>query len=378
MVRGRIAKKTMPVARGAVVNRSKPRQTNLPNGNVLVAHRELVTTVHTYSAFTAQDRVVQPALLEYDAKSIFKWLNHIARRYETYRFRRLSFEFVPQCATSTEGINLLYFDHDPKDGPPVDMSTASRNESAVSFPCWSPAKLVVDCSRTTPLFKYTRARLSNTTDIRMTDAGRVWIVSEGGDNGYSGNLYVSYEIELRTPQISEGDQSQATMGGTYEAAATPHPVATGADDRVEMDPNMKVSGTTSILESLGVHATGAIGAFRCASGLWRAAVEGTITNSDDVLTDCEILFKRAQPSTEGDDAGAEALLDVTGSGADLDLERGRYSFHNTATPSSGLRFRHTSTFYTSGTGYFAPYLKVTTASGTVTLNNFRVTLMPLH
>lgn len=48
--------------------------------------------------------------------SSFPWLATIANAYEFYAVRKLSYEYVPQCASTATGSFGMYFDYDPKDG----------------------------------------------------------------------------------------------------------------------------------------------------------------------------------------------------------------------------------------------------------------------
>jgi hypothetical protein len=145
---------------------------------------------------------------------LFPWLSAIALRYETYRFRRLSFFYDTQMPTTTAGSVGLGVDFDVADPPPADLLEFLAMNDSGSASVWTPLRLNVDLSGAHNTFRFTRSGLpSGTWDQRLYDLGRLYHFTNGlvAGNSY-GLLSVEYEIEFCTPQVQDPATGHFSFG----------------------------------------------------------------------------------------------------------------------------------------------------------------------
>jgi hypothetical protein len=183
------------------VAQSKTRK----NGDMVVTHSELVASVAGTTAYsTLLSRAVNPGLAE-----VFPWLFQIASRFEKYRFKKLSFRFVPSCPTSSPGALGLAFDFDVRDPIPGSAMAFAQNDPCVKGPPYRELVLSIPPDRMNlngP--RFTRTGVYDNTDPRLYDLGRVMISTESGVAAAAwGDLYVDYVIELLIPQFNNATPS---------------------------------------------------------------------------------------------------------------------------------------------------------------------------
>jgi len=160
----------------------------------------------------------------------FPWLADIAARYETYKFRSLRFDFIPQNSTSIGGSVMLAFDFNASSVPPDDAFEALSFHDRSADVIWAPSSLQLDLLQGDRLpSRYTRVGLpSGDFDLKNYDLGKLYLCKEGTPiyNGL-GRLEVQYDIELFTPQIQDsvGGEWASVSGldathlfGTYSAS----------------------------------------------------------------------------------------------------------------------------------------------------------------
>lgn len=106
---------SIPAARKIVNTNKAPKLSSTPQGTV-VRHKEMFLDPVSNNTFQHFQKPMNPALA-----TSFPWLSKIAGAYETYRFRKLKFSYVPQCSTTSSGSFGMYFDYDPTDGFTTSM-----------------------------------------------------------------------------------------------------------------------------------------------------------------------------------------------------------------------------------------------------------------
>jgi len=145
----------------------------------------------------------------------FPWLADIAARYETYKFRSLRFDYIPQSATSAAGTVILAFDFDAQDPAPVTQFAALSYHDRASNVTWHASSLQLDLAQgdKSPS-KYTRVGLpiSDSFDLKTFDLGNLHVCVEGVAAATVGRLEVSYVVDLFTPQV------QDPIGGVISSA----------------------------------------------------------------------------------------------------------------------------------------------------------------
>lgn len=196
----------------------------------ILARREFLTTVSGSTTFSANSFSINPALSSF---AIFGAAE--ARLYESYRCRKLRFDFVPQKGADKDGILYMAIDYDAADSAPsnlADMSTMGGFEgdriwceSSLGSGRIDNAKMVTE--------RYTRtAGLASNLDIKTYDIGNLVVATDGcADTSTIGNIFVEYEFELLTPQPSTVDSQGFTgVSGTTQTSwlgTTPTSVGVG-------------------------------------------------------------------------------------------------------------------------------------------------------
>lgn len=214
-----------PAAMGLLVGPRRPQVTAGGGGDarILVSHREYFGPVGPSTAgFDVTKHYVNPGL-----PAMFPWLAGMARLYESYIFRKLQIEYVPSVGTATAGSVSMALDYDAFDTAPVDKATLLANHSSVRGPAWSPLVLKADTSdlRKFGVQRYTRQdTLADNLDIKTYDVAGLFIATDASAaHGVTwGDLFISYTVELITPQAPNWDFwdpthacAKVASGGNY-------------------------------------------------------------------------------------------------------------------------------------------------------------------
>lgn len=169
------------------------------DGMIVVRHREYLKDVIGSIAFTATSSSINPG-----QESMFPWLCKLANNYESYKFRSLSFEYETCTATSVAGTVMVAVDYDAADSKPATKQVMLGYHNAVRSAAWNRATLSCDKADLQKNGqKFTRLNpLTANLDIKTYDVGNLIVATAGfAGDGLAGELYVSYEVELHTPQI---------------------------------------------------------------------------------------------------------------------------------------------------------------------------------
>jgi hypothetical protein len=201
----------------------------LPSGHCVISHREYLSDLAgtNGTAFPATNSTsylyerINPS-----NPALFPWLSGMAGLYETYNYHKLKFEYVSTCSTSTPGYVILAIDYDPSDDVPTSKVQLLSYEGSVRCNSWNS---VVHNSSRANLSKqksyYCGYNSMHTTDnhgtLRTSDVGTLNVLAMGQTStNFIGEIYVEYEVELKTPQMSVVATSmpslQITMGDTLD------------------------------------------------------------------------------------------------------------------------------------------------------------------
>jgi len=193
-----------PVAAGVITVAQKPKFTNRGQ-NVRVAHREYITDVSgVTTAFLSELSLrINPG-----NASCFPWLSAIARRFESYCFRKLQFCYETETATSTTGYVLLTIDYDPRDPAPLSKIVAFNYEGAIKGAPWQSFKHISSAQNLSKRKTYFVADTGQ-PDADLYDVGNLY-VALGGQAGTAkvGEIWVEYEVDLMTPQLENNSVFQ--------------------------------------------------------------------------------------------------------------------------------------------------------------------------
>lgn len=171
-------------------------------GCVKVKHREYIGDLQGSATSRTTAFNINPGLY-----ATFPWLSQLALLYESYLFLSLKFEFETTASTSQIGFVAIAVDFDASDEAPVSKTQLLQYQGAVRTAPWESVEYL--CTREN-LRKFGTQRfirsgnLRPNQDIKTYDIGNLFIIT-GGNTGNVplGELYVTYEVELFTPQISQ-------------------------------------------------------------------------------------------------------------------------------------------------------------------------------
>lgn len=148
--------------------------------------------------FAATSIVINPGF-----RTTFPWLSSTALAYESYLFNSLSFEFESSGVTTDRGTVMIAIDFDASDSPPLDKQELLTMEGATRSSVWSHQTCTASQKN---LKKFGVQRFIRneeplgTGDIKTYDVGKLLVATHGTGNLTCGELYVSYDITLHTPQ----------------------------------------------------------------------------------------------------------------------------------------------------------------------------------
>jgi hypothetical protein len=182
----------------------------------VVSNRELFHTVGSTSGTLIAPHVINPGF-----PTTFPWLSGVANLYETYRFKKLSFEYVPSCGTVQAGSIILAVDFDVLDTPPT------TKQEITSYAGWQSSQLYRGFTMSIPFERmqklsqrWTRSGVVTTltesdVDLKLYDLGTLYILTScSAPFTDLGDLFVSYEVELIT------QQSASIVAGSLTTTST--------------------------------------------------------------------------------------------------------------------------------------------------------------
>lgn len=332
-----ITRTIAPVAVGLSRKNGIPRMVTSPNGTSTISHTEyfgeLKSDPSTVGAFFVTSRPINPG-----SSVMFPWLSTIAPSYESYRFKSLSFLYEPSVATSMAGVIQLAVDYDVKDAAPSSKLELMSNAHAVRSSPYTFAKYTLDQkdAGTLGTRRYVRTgAVPSGTDPKTYDVGSFLAATSGfaATDTTSGELYVSYVVELITPQLDSSGRAasvSAKVAGTVGVDKT-HIFGTTAATITGDLPVSAITNTITFSVSgeylLNFYTTGTVlGGANFTPTLSLGATSTNIANTIDAAatgnTQTQIV-KVLQPNTT-------ALYDLSGATtvSALTVRISRYAYAN--------------------------------------------------
>jgi len=191
---------------------------------IVVRHKEFIGDVLSSTGFTIQ-RVLD---INPGNVTLFPWLSTLAQQYEEYRIRGMVYHYVPTSGLAISGTNaavgnvMIQTSYRASSTQPSDKSEMLNEYWATDARASEDFCHPIECSPKENPFNvhYVRNGAIPTSDsILMYDYGRTFVATSG--NPASGNilgeLWVTYEIELKKPVVSktltvQSFSAQATAG----------------------------------------------------------------------------------------------------------------------------------------------------------------------
>jgi hypothetical protein len=207
---------TAPVARTQRFTNPKPIINYGRDGNTCrVQHIERLGTIQGTSAFTTTQFAMNPGLA-----SVFPWLAPIANQFETYKFRRLAILYKPRCATTQTGEVGIAVDYDAADQAPINSVVAEDYQGTVSESPWKDLAYVANPANLGKEKNYymRNGPLALNLDIKTYDTANVFVFTENNQVALAGYVYVQYDVELMTPQVSPFGFVVPALGGAISTS----------------------------------------------------------------------------------------------------------------------------------------------------------------
>lgn len=220
--RARFGMMEAPVAYGTALQRSVPRMLPMSgsDGRIRVSHREYLSEVVGSTAFSSRKIALNPGMV-----SSFPWLSGIAKLYESYLFRSLQFDYVTSVGTSTSGTVMMAVDYDAYDPKPVSKGEMLQQHNSQRTQVWSNASLRCDTADLQKFGtqRYTRRdELADNLDVKTYDVGALMLATEGIPAAMLelpvGELFVTYVVDLMTPQSHAWDWTPAQLSSKIDGA----------------------------------------------------------------------------------------------------------------------------------------------------------------
>jgi len=200
----------------------------LRNGDCLITHREYIQDIvapSTGASFNATQLAINPG-----QSTTFQWLSKIAANFESYKFKRLVFDYETEAPSSLGGTLVMAVDYDASDPVPTTKQVALATRGAVRSAPWSPCchrSIKEDLEKQKSYFVRPGLQPAN-TDIRLWDVGNLNVITQGisSNSATCGELYVEYTVLLMTP-IYEIPNVPTSSTVTMAAATTAAPLSNG-------------------------------------------------------------------------------------------------------------------------------------------------------
>lgn len=136
--------------------------------------------------------------------TLFPWLSTIAPQFERYHFNSLKLSVVSKNPTSAAGRIYAAVDYDFNDGAPVSLTQMMANATAKDAAAWDALEMVIPPANLNRdmAYKYTLDNSNTDVENRTTYDGYLILATDGLNGTCNWDIYLSYDVELLTPQLS--------------------------------------------------------------------------------------------------------------------------------------------------------------------------------
>lgn len=207
----------VPAAQSAqITNRNALR-------SITIKHREYVQQLTVDSG--GGPNQVTKIIIQPGIEESFPWLSAVARRFESYRFTQLSYEYIPDVGSTTDGSIALCPDYDPgDDNTHASKATLLSFEDSVRGPLWAPLRMVCNPRNLKKRTSWYTRGIHLNADAKLMDTGNLWVsLNYDGDLVTMGEIWVTYTVVLITPQLENEPTERALFSQDYrqDQAHTP-------------------------------------------------------------------------------------------------------------------------------------------------------------
>lgn len=188
-----------------------PSVVNHPDGRVIIRHAEYLEDVPSATAFAIATYPLNPGM-----QQTFPWLSRIAQNFEEWLPRGIFFEFkttssdmiVTGATTPALGQISMATQYNSLDSDFINNVQLLNYENASTCKPSQNLRHYVECKRSQTVMDEMYIRTGSippNADLRLYDLGKTSVsASNMQTNGQMmGQLWISYEIELRKPKIPQ-------------------------------------------------------------------------------------------------------------------------------------------------------------------------------
>jgi len=177
--------------------------------SIILRHREYIADVSSTAAFTSTVYAINPGL-----NGSFPYLSTIAQAFQEYEFKGLAYEFKSTSADALNSTNTalgsvsMAIQYRTDANAFVDKQQLLNEMWAVDGKPSDNNLIFVECAPMDNPFKVQYVRGSavpSGQDAKMYDLGKLTVATYGSQaTAVVGELWATYEIVLRKPQLSSG------------------------------------------------------------------------------------------------------------------------------------------------------------------------------
>jgi len=278
---------------------SSPRERSGKLGSRMIRYKEYVQDIAGSVAFATTTFACNPGL-----SNLFAWLAGQSLFYQEYVMKSLSFSFETEKATSTSGKIMFAFLQDSSDPAPATKQEMLENLLKASGAAWQPFKLNISMANFAALGRSRFIRSGNLAanlDVKTYDIGQLIVAVSGmADTSAVGELYIEYELELKTP-LQSAAQLAAALSITLTGASPSQTSMLGVTPTFVGGLNVTATGNTLTFNSVGQYLV----SFQVnGTGLFTSYMP-TLTGTAAVSVD------QAGISNAAANAGTKALGEIT-------------------------------------------------------------------
>lgn len=151
--------------------------------------------------------------------NLFPWLSGIAKKYDLYRFKSLSFHYKPSQSTSIDGNVYLGVDYNTLDPAPGSSDEFCQLTKWTTNVAWKPMRITLDLKGSN--WYYTRSGPVANADYKTYDIGKFFVAVEGISTSTAvGQVYVTYEVEFSRRQPDYVTLTPSATGVRFAAEKT--------------------------------------------------------------------------------------------------------------------------------------------------------------
>nr|WPR18239.1 MAG: capsid protein [Crogonang virus 164] len=214
------------VVRGSLKAASSIPSMHQDGQNIVVRHKEYLGEVKSSIGFSVQQSYnLNPGL-----SHTFPWLSGIANKFQEYRIRGMVFHYIPTSGSAVSSVNAAlgsvmlqttYRSTDVAPSSKVEMlNEYCSNESVPSESFCHP----IECDPKENPFnvQYVRTGAVGTNETQlMYDLGSTHVAVSGcqSDGNTLGDLWVTYEVELKKPLVASNVTSTVASASDFRGAS---------------------------------------------------------------------------------------------------------------------------------------------------------------